>query len=88
MSNTTHKNKDAVRRRGAGFWLASDTGRTDYVVTNDLAQNDTSVGQQVCNPNGAEKIEQVSPLPVISPSIPTNPTSKSPSAAMRYNHPL
>ena len=31
------------------FRVASDTGRTDYVVTNDLAQNDTSVGQQVCN---------------------------------------
>ena len=31
------------------FRVASDTGRTDYVVTNDLAQNDTSVTQQACN---------------------------------------
>ena len=31
------------------FRVASATGRTDYVVTNDLAQNDTSVTQQACN---------------------------------------
>ena len=31
------------------FRVASSTGRTDYVVTNDLAQNDTSVVQQACN---------------------------------------
>ncbi len=28
--------------------VASGNGRTDYVVTNDLAQNDTSVAQQAC----------------------------------------
>ena len=31
------------------FRVASSTGRTDYVVTNDLVQNDTSVVQQACN---------------------------------------
>ena len=31
------------------FRVMSFTGRTDYVVTNDLTQNDTSVAQQVCN---------------------------------------
>ena len=31
------------------FRVASGDGRTDYVVTNDLAQNDTSVAQQACN---------------------------------------
>ena len=31
------------------FRVASCNGRTDYVVTNDLAQNDTSVAQQACN---------------------------------------
>lgn len=31
------------------FRVASSTGRTAYVVTNDLAQNDTSVVQQACN---------------------------------------
>ena len=31
------------------FRVVSGNGRTDYVVTNDLAQNDTSVAQQVCN---------------------------------------
>ena len=30
------------------FRVASSTRRTDYVVTNDLAQNDTSVTQQAC----------------------------------------
>ena len=30
------------------FRVASGNGRTDYVVTNDLAQNDTSVAQQAC----------------------------------------
>ena len=38
------------------FRVASCNGRTDYVVTNDLAQNDTSVVQQVCNQRW--KIEQ------------------------------
>lgn len=32
------------------------TGHTEYVVTNDLAQDDTSVAQQVCH--GRWKIEQ------------------------------
>ena len=44
-------------RRNAGtgngipklFDVASSNGRADYVVTNDLAQNDTSVAQQACN---------------------------------------
>lgn len=31
------------------FRVASGNGRTDYVVTNDLDQNDTSVAQQACN---------------------------------------
>ena len=31
------------------FRVASGNRRTDYVVTNDLAQNDTSVAQQACN---------------------------------------
>lgn len=31
------------------FRVASANSRTDYVVTNDLAQNDTSVAQQACN---------------------------------------
>ena len=31
------------------FRVASCNRRTDYVVTNDLAQNDTSVAQQACN---------------------------------------
>ena len=31
------------------FRVVSCNRRTDYVVTNDLAQNDTSVAQQVCN---------------------------------------
>jgi hypothetical protein len=31
------------------FRVASGNRRTDYVVTNDLTQNDTSVAQQVCN---------------------------------------
>ena len=31
------------------FRVASSTGRTDYVVTNDWSQPDTSVTQQVCN---------------------------------------
>ena len=31
------------------FRVASGNRRTDYVVTNDLAQNDTSVTQQACN---------------------------------------
>lgn len=31
------------------FRVASSTGRTDYVVTNDFVQNDTSVVQQACN---------------------------------------
>ena len=38
------------------FRVASGNGRTDYVVTNDLAQNDTSVAQQACNRRW--KIEQ------------------------------
>ena len=41
------------------FRVASGNGRTDYVVTNDLAQNDTSVAQQACNRRW--KIEQFSP---------------------------
>ena len=36
--------------------VAFCNGRTDYVVTNDLAQNDTSVAQQACNQRW--KIEQ------------------------------
>ena len=39
------------------FRVASGNGRTDYVVTNDLTQNDTSVAQQVCNQRW--KIEQL-----------------------------
>ena len=31
------------------FRVVSANGRTDYVVTNDLAQNDTSVAQQACS---------------------------------------
>ena len=31
------------------FRVASSTGRTEYVVTNDLAQKDTQVAQQVCH---------------------------------------
>ena len=31
------------------FRVASTNGRTDYVVTNDLAHNDTAVAQQACN---------------------------------------
>ena len=38
------------------FRVVSCNGRTDYVVTNDFAQNDTSVAQQVCNQRW--KIEQ------------------------------
>lgn len=38
------------------FRVASDNRRTDYVVTNDFAQNDTSVAQQACNQRW--KIEQ------------------------------
>ena len=38
------------------FRVAFCNGRTDYVVTNDLAQNDTSVAQQACNQRW--KIEQ------------------------------
>ena len=38
------------------FRVASGKGRTDYVVTNDLTQNDTSVAQQACNQRW--KIEQ------------------------------
>ena len=38
------------------FRVASGNRRTDYVVTNDLSQNDTAVAQQVCNQRW--KIEQ------------------------------
>ena len=38
------------------FRVASSNRRTDYVVTNDLAQNDTWVAQQACNQRW--KIEQ------------------------------
>ena len=38
------------------FRVASENRRTDYGVTNDLAQNDTSVAQQACNRRW--KIEQ------------------------------
>ena len=31
------------------FRVASSTGRTDYVITNDWSQTDTSVPHQVCN---------------------------------------
>ena len=39
------------------FRVASSTGRTEYVVTNDLAQNDTQVAQQACHYRW--KIEQL-----------------------------
>ena len=38
------------------FRVASGNRRTDYVVTNDLSQNDTAVAQQACNQRW--KIEQ------------------------------
>lgn len=38
------------------FRVVSCNGHTDYVVTNDFAQNDTAVAQQVCNQRW--KIEQ------------------------------
>ena len=39
----------AIHHKVKLFRVASCNGRTDYVVTNDLAQNDTSVAQQACN---------------------------------------